>query len=57
MALSNFNTRIFSTLKHLLSFFKTKLVSHKINVYSHYNFFEAFLVYIVKIMERAMYEK
>ena len=50
MALSNFNTRIFSTLKHL-SFFKTKLVSHSIKVRSHCNFVKPFVVYVVKIME------
>ena len=53
MALSNFNTRIFSALKHL-SFLKTKLVSHSIKVCSHYNFFKSFLVNVVKIMERIM---
>ena len=51
MVLSNFNTRIFSTLEN---FFKTKLVSHSITVRSHCNFLKPFLVYVVKIMERAM---
>ena len=46
-----FNTRIFSTLKHL-PFFKTKLVSHSIKVCSHCNFSKPFLVYVVKMMER-----
>ena len=36
MAFSNFNTRIFSTLKQL-PFFKTKLVSFNIKVCLHYN--------------------
>ena len=53
MALSNFNTGIFSTLTHL-SFFKTKLVSHNIKVRSHCNFLKPFLLCVVKIMERAM---
>ena len=53
MALSNFNTRIFSTLKHL-SFFKTKLVSHSIKVCSHSNFLKPFLVYVVNIIERVI---
>ena len=56
MALSNFNTRIFSSLKHL-PFFKTKLVSHSIEVRSHCNLVKPFLVYVVEIMERAMLKK
>ena len=47
MALSNFITRIFSSLKHL-SFFKTKLVSDSIKVRSHCNFLKSFLVYVKK---------
>ena len=39
-------------MKHL-SFF-SKLVSHNINVCSHYSFFKPFLVYVVKIMEMAI---
>ena len=49
-------TRIFSTLKHL-SFFKTKLVSHSIKARSHCNFSKPFLVYVVKIIERAILKK
>ena len=56
MALSSFNARIFSSLKHL-PFFKTKLVSHSIEVRSHCNFVKPFLVYVVEIMERAMLKK
>ena len=56
MALSNFNTRIFSTLKHL-SFFKTKLVSHSIKVRSHCNFLKPVLAHVVKIMERPCKKK
>ena len=36
-------------------FFKTKLVSHSIKVRSHYNFLKPLLVYVVKIMESAMF--
>ena len=53
MALSNFNTRIFSTLENL-PLFKTKLISLNIKVCSHCNFLKPSRVYIVKIMERAM---
>ena len=56
MALSSFNARIFSSLKHL-PFFKSKLVSHSIEVRSHCNFVKPFLVYVVEIMERAMLKK
>ena len=52
MALSNFNTRIFSTLKHL-SFLKTKPVWCSIKVRSNCDFLKPFLVHVVKIMESA----
>ena len=35
-------------------FFKTKLVSHSIKVRSHCNFLKPFLVYLVKIIKRAV---
>ena len=56
MLLSNFNTRIFLSYKHL-SFFKTKLVSHSITVRSYCNFLKPFPVNVVKLMERAMQKK
>ena len=52
MALSNFYVRVFSTHETLVFF--SKLVSHNINVCSHYSFFKPFLVYVVKIMEMAI---
>ena len=52
MALSNFYVRVVSTLETLVFF--SKLVSHNINVCSHYSFLKAFLVYVVKIMEMAI---
>ena len=52
MALSNFYARVFSTLETLVFF--SKLVSHNINVCSHFIFLKPFLVYLVKIMEMAI---
>ena len=52
VALSNFNTRIFLTLKDL-SFLKTKLVWCSIKVRSNCDFLKPFLVHVVKIMESA----
>ena len=53
-ALTNFITRIFSTFKQHLFFFKTKLILDTIKVCSHCNSFKPFLAYVVKITERAM---
>ena len=52
MALSNFYAKVFSTLETLVFF--SKLVSHNINVCSHFIFLKPFLVYLVKIMEMAI---